>query len=102
MIRFGWDFILSKPVRRAFVARIVSCTSPREEAVCREEARDSISSIKTMVSWEGEEVQWVKIAVKIWRMCLADSEKNLDRRVAALIWIREVEKYVRLRRIESF
>jgi hypothetical protein len=55
-----------------------------------------------MVNWEGEEVQCVRIAVKIWRTCLADSEKNLDRRVAAFIWTREVVEYLRLSRIESF
>lgn len=92
MIRFGWDFTPSKPVRRAFVARIASCTSPLEEAVCREEARDSISSIRTMLKELGEEVQWDWMAVKTARMHLADSEKNLDSSVAALIWMRLVEE----------
>ncbi len=75
---------------RAFVARIVSCTSPREEALVREEARDSISSINTIMNCEGKEVQWARMAVKIWSICFADSEKNLESSVAALIWIREV------------
>lgn len=102
MMRFGWDLTLSKPVSKAFVARIVSWISPLLFAELRDDARDSISSISTMVKCVGEDVQWARMAVKIWRMCLADSEKNLERRVAAFIWMRLVERYARFRRMESF
>lgn len=85
MIRLVCDFTMSKPVSSALVARIPSWTSPRMEAVRRDEARDSISSMRTQMNSLGFSLHMRSMAVKIWMMYLALSLKNLLSSVAALI-----------------